>query len=149
MLQHSRKSEGTREPTEINDLCDEYLRLSYHGIRAKDKNFQSDMITEFDERVGKINVVPQDLGRALLNLFGNAFYAVNEKAKSSMGNYKPVVKVKTALINEKIEITISDNGMGIPSNIIDKVFQPFFTTKPMGQGTGLGLDIARRLRNGS
>jgi signal transduction histidine kinase len=153
MLQHSRKSEGTKEPTEINALCEEYLRLSYHGIRAKDKNFQSEMITEFDERAGKINVVPQDLGRALLNLYSNAFYAVNEKAKSFKGDYKPVVKVKTTLINEKVEITISDNGNGIPSNITDKIFQPFFTTKPTGQGTGLGLslvyDIITKEHNGT
>ncbi len=145
MLQHSRKSEGKKEPTDINALCDEYLRLAYHGLRAKDKSFNADFKTNFDESVGKINVVSQDIGRVLLNLFNNAFYAVNEKKKSyelSAISYEPVVSVQTKKLNDKIEIIVSDNGNGIPQNIIDKIFQPFFTTKPTGQGTGLGLSLS-------
>ena len=142
MLQHSRKNTGQKEPTDINALCDEYLRLSYHGLRAKDKSFNSDFKTDFDESVGKINVIQQDIGRALLNLFNNAFYAVNEKKKTADENYKPFVSVQTKKINDKVEIIVTDNGNGIPQNIIDKIFQPFFTTKPTGQGTGLGLSLS-------
>ena len=104
MLQHSRKSEGTREPTDINALCDEYLRLSYHGMRAKDKNFNADFKTDFDESIGKINIVPQDIGRVLLNLFNNAFYATNEKKKTADENYKPFVSIQTKKLNDKVEI---------------------------------------------
>jgi signal transduction histidine kinase len=142
MLQHSRKSSGQKELTNINALCDEYLRLSYHGLRAKDKSFNADFKTDFDESIGKINIVPQDIGRVLLNLFNNAFYAVNEKKKLIANSYQPMAEVKTRLINDKVEITVSDNGNGIPQNIIDKIFQPFFTTKPTGEGTGLGLSLA-------
>jgi ligand-binding sensor domain-containing protein/signal transduction histidine kinase len=145
MLQHSRASSGQKEPTDINKLSDEYLRLSYHGMRARDKSFNAEFKTEFDETVGKINVVPQDIGRVLLNLFNNAFYAVNEKKKSyelSAMNYEPLVTVQTKKVNDKLEIRVSDNGNGIPQNIVDKIFQPFFTTKPTGQGTGLGLSLA-------
>jgi two-component system NtrC family sensor kinase len=142
MLQHSRKSTGVKEPTDINALCDEYVRLSYHGLRAKDKSFNADFKTDFDNNIEKINIVPQDIGRALLNLFNNAFYAVNEKKKLLADSYQPLVEVKTRRINNKVEITVSDNGSGIPLNIIDKIFQPFFTTKPTGQGTGLGLSLA-------
>jgi signal transduction histidine kinase len=146
MLQHSRKSSGVKEPADINALCDEYLRLSYHGMRAKDKSFNADFKTEFDERIGKINIVPQDMGRMLLNLINNAFYAVNEKFTAYRSpltdNYKPLVSVQTKEVDNKIEIRVVDNGNGIPQNIIDKIFQPFFTTKPTGEGTGLGLSLS-------
>jgi signal transduction histidine kinase len=142
MLQHSRKSTGVKEPTDINALCDEYLRLSYHGLRAKDKSFNAEIKTDFDESIGKINIVPQDIGRVLLNLFNNAFYAVNEKKKLLVNSYQPIAEVKTRRINNKVEIIVSDNGNGIPQNIIDKIFQPFFTTKPTGEGTGLGLSLS-------
>jgi signal transduction histidine kinase len=143
MLQHSQKSSGQKEPTDINALCDEYLRLSYHGLRAKDKLFNADIKTDFDETAGKIDVVPQDIGRVLLNLYNNAFYAVNEKVKVLTANgYQPTVKVSTKKLDAKIEISVEDNGNGIPQNVADKIFQPFFTTKPTGQGTGLGLSLA-------
>jgi len=145
MLQHSRKSEGKKEPTDINALCDEYLRLAYHGLRAKDKSFNTDFKTDFDISIGKINMVPQDIGRVLLNLFNNAFYAVNEKQKShelSAMSYQPIVSVQTKNLNDKIEIRVTDNGNGIPQSIKEKIFQPFFTTKPTGEGTGLGLSLS-------
>ncbi len=146
MLQHSRSSTGVKELTDINVLCDEYLRLSYHGLRAKDKDFNATMKTDFDESIGKINIIPQDIGRVLLNLINNAFYAVNQKlnAQSSQlkANYEPTVSISTKKINDKVEIRVSDNGNGIPQNIVDKIFQPFFTTKPTGQGTGLGLSLS-------
>ncbi len=147
MLQHSKQTKGVKEPTDINALCDEYLRLSYHGMRAKDKSFNADPIaigikTDFDKSIGKITVVPKDIGRVLLNLFNNAFYATNEKKKTADENYTPLLSIQTKKINDTVEIIVSDNGNGIPSNIIDKIFQPFFTTKPTGQGTGLGLSLA-------
>jgi signal transduction histidine kinase len=146
MLQHSRKSSGQKEPTDINALADEYLRLSYHGLRAKDKAFNAQFITDFDESVGKIDVVPQEIGRVLLNLFNNAFYAVNERQKGESAkmnaDYKPLVSVETKKLKDKIEIKISDNGNGIPQKIMDKIYQPFFTTKPTGEGTGLGLSLS-------
>ncbi len=147
MLQHSRTSTGVKEPTDINALCDEYLRLSYHGLGAKDKKFNATLKTDFDTTIGKINLIPQDIGRVLLNLYNNAFYAVDEKKKSGPDsyrdeNYEPTVSVQTKKINDKIEIRITDNGNGIPQNIIDKIFQPFFTSKPTGQGTGLGLSLS-------
>jgi signal transduction histidine kinase len=147
MLQHSRASSGHKEPTDINKLADEYLRLSYHGMRARDKSFNAEFKTDFDESIGKINVVPQDIGRVLLNLFNNAFYAVIEKKKSyelssASGGYEPLVSVQIKKMNDKVEIRVIDNGNGIPHNIVDKIFQPFFTTKPTGQGTGLGLSLA-------
>jgi signal transduction histidine kinase len=142
MLQHSRSSSGIKEPTDINALCDEYLRLAYHGLRAKDKSFNADIKTEFDKNVGKINIVPQDVGRVLLNLYNNAFYAVNQKANQNIPGYEPTVTVSTKKLNGKVEIKIEDNGNGIPQKIVDKIFQPFFTTKPTGQGTGLGLSLA-------
>jgi signal transduction histidine kinase len=145
MLQHSRSSTGQKEPTDINALADEYLRLAYHGLRAKDKSFNALTKTEFDNRIGKINVVPQEIGRVILNLINNAFYAVSEKAKSSMlyaEGYEPTVTVSTSKQKERVEIRIADNGNGIPQKILDKIFQPFFTTKPTGQGTGLGLSLS-------
>ncbi len=142
MLQHSRSSTGQKEPTDINALCDEYLRLAYHGLRAKDKNFNCEMKTDFDESIGKINIVPQDIGRVILNLINNAFYAVNEKKKLSANGYQPTAKITTRRINDKVEIIVADNGNGIPEQIKDKIFQPFFTTKPTGSGTGLGLSLS-------
>jgi two-component system NtrC family sensor kinase len=142
MLQHSRRSTGQKEPTNINALADEYLRLAYHGLRAKDKSFNATMKTDYDESIGNINITPQDIGRVILNLITNAFYAVTEKKKLIGDNYDPTVSVSTKKINNKIEIKVADNGNGISQNIIDKIFQPFFTTKPTGQGTGLGLSLS-------
>ncbi len=143
MLQHSRTSSGVKEPTNINALADEYLRLAYHGLRAKDKSFNATMKTDFDESIGNINIVPQDIGRVILNLITNAFYAVSAKASAAADDqYQPTVEVTTKKINGKIEIKVSDNGGGIPQKILDKIFQPFFTTKPTGQGTGLGLSLS-------
>ncbi len=142
MLQHSRTSSGVKEPTDINALADEYLRLAYHGLRAKDKSFNANMETDFDESVGNINIVPQDIGRVILNLITNAFYAVNEKKQSNKEGYEPVVSIGTKKLGDKVEIKVRDNGNGIPKSVLDKIFQPFFTTKPTGQGTGLGLSLA-------
>jgi signal transduction histidine kinase len=142
MLQHSRKSSGQKEPTDINALADEYLRLSYHGLRAKDKSFNATMETHFDASIGKINMIPQDIGRVLLNLFNNAFYAVSEQIKRNPESYKPTVSVTTKKCDEGVFITVEDNGSGIPQKVLDKIFQPFFTTKPTGEGTGLGLSLS-------
>ena len=147
MLQHSRSSTGLKELTDMNALADEYLRLSYHGLRAKDKSFNATIETHFDESLEKINVIHQDIGRVLLNLFTNAFYSVAEKNKLGLENYKPVVSVSTkSLIGtnnvKEVEIRVRDNGMGIPKEVLDKIYQPFFTTKPTGEGTGLGLSIS-------
>jgi signal transduction histidine kinase/ligand-binding sensor domain-containing protein len=142
MLQHSRSSKGKKEPTNINALADEYLRLSYHGLRAKDKEFNAAMKTDFDQTIGNINIIPQDIGRVLLNLYNNAFYAVTEKKKSAEVGYEPTVSVSTRKMNDKIEIRVKDNGNGIPQKVVDKIFQPFFTTKPTGVGTGLGLSLS-------
>ena len=146
MLQHSQKSSGQKELTDINALCDEYLRLSYHGLRAKDKEFNATINTDFDNSIDKINIIPQDIGRVLLNLYNNAFYAVEEKMNASTNSagqsYQPTVSVSTKKINGNVEIKVKDNGNGIPPKIVDKIFQPFFTTKPTGQGTGLGLSLS-------
>jgi len=144
MLQHSRSSSGQKEPTNINALADEYLRLAYHGLRAKDKTFNATMKTDFDETIGMVNVIPQDMGRVILNLITNAFYVVDEKKKqqSAGGGYEPTVSVSTKKTNGKVEISVKDNGNGIPQKVLDKIFQPFFTTKPTGQGTGLGLSLS-------
>lgn len=142
MLQHSRASTGIREITDINKFADEYLRLSYQGLRAKDKDFNADIKTDFDVTVGKINVIPQDIGRVLLNLYNNAFYAVGERHKAEGLGYKPAVSISSKKINGQLEIKVVDNGIGISQKIIDKIFQPFFTTKPTGQGTGLGLSLS-------
>jgi signal transduction histidine kinase/ligand-binding sensor domain-containing protein len=142
MLQHSRISSGLKEPTNINQLADEFLRLAYHGLRAKDKSFNTAMKTDFDQGIGNINIVSQDVGRVLLNLYNNAFYAVAEKKQQQGGSYEPVVEVNTRKTGGKVEIIIKDNGNGIPKKVLDKIFQPFFTTKPTGQGTGLGLSLS-------
>jgi signal transduction histidine kinase len=160
MLQHSRTSTGQKELTDINALADEYLRLSYHGLRAKDKDFNADFKTEFDENLPKINVIPQDIGRVLLNLINNAFYAVDKRAKETehplppkggsknyQTEYSPTVIVSTTSSKSPlgglgVKISVKDNGSGIPSSIVDKIFQPFFTTKPTGSGTGLGLSLS-------
>ena len=142
MLQHSRSSSGIKEATDINALCDEYLRLAFHGLRAKDKSFNATMGTDFDESIGNINIIPQDIGRVILNLINNAFYAVDEKKKQNQNGYEPTVTVSTKKMNGKVEIKVADNGNGIPQKVLDKIFQPFFTTKPTGQGTGLGLSLS-------
>ncbi|MFB9843722.1 ATP-binding protein [Mucilaginibacter ginsenosidivorans] len=141
MLQHSRTSSGQKEPTNLNALADEYLRLSYHGFRAKDKEFNAELITNFDSKLPKVNVVPQDIGRVLLNVINNAFYAVQQKTKTAGADYKPTVEICTAQQNRSVIISVKDNGTGIPDNVKDKILQPFFTTKPTGEGTGLGLSL--------
>jgi signal transduction histidine kinase len=157
MLQHSRGDTGKKEPTDINALADEYLQLSYHGLRAKDKSFHATIQTDFDKSIPEINVIPQEIGRVLLNLFNNAFYSVMEtlqQAQSKATNledfknlqgfedYEPTVFVSTKKIGNKVEVKVADNGNGIPQKVLDKIFQPFFTTKPAGQGTGLGLSLS-------
>jgi two-component system, NtrC family, sensor kinase len=142
MLQHSRSSNGKKEPTDINALVDEYLRLAYHGLRAKDKSFNATMKTDFDESIGNINIIPQDMGRVILNLITNAFYVVNDKSKQNVAGYEPTVTISTMKEYNKVFISVKDNGNGIPQKILDKIFQPFFTTKPTGQGTGLGLSLS-------
>lgn len=141
MLQHSQSGSGAKELININTLADEYLRLSYHGFWAKDKNFNADLITHYDEQLPKINVIPQDMGRVFLNLFNNAFYAVNQKAKTAGADYKPEVSVTTSSANGQVTISVKDNGIGMPEAIKEKIMQPFFTTKPAGEGTGLGLSL--------
>jgi signal transduction histidine kinase len=155
MLQHSRTSSGQKEFTDINALCDEYLRLAYHGLLAKEKDFNAKLKTDFDNSIGKINIIPQDIGRVILNLINNAFYAVNERQKVEGVGYRPTVTISTASIQpplgparagtdggRSVQIKVTDNGGGIPQKIVDKIFQPFFTTKPTGQGTGLGLSLS-------
>ena len=142
MLQHSRAGSGQKELTDINALCDEYLRLAYHGLRAKDKTFNAKFETAFDETIGKINVLPQDLGRVILNLINNAFYAVTERKKKNEPGYEPTVTVSSEKEKNHVLIKVKDNGTGIPKKVLDKIFQPFFTTKPTGQGTGLGLSLS-------
>ena len=142
MLAHSRASSGQKELTDINALCDEYVRLAYHGFRAKDKTFSGKFDTHLSPDLPKINVITQDIGRVVLNLINNAFYAVTERARQTTGEYEPIVTVTTRIENGKLEIEVSDNGMGISDAIKEKIFQPFFTTKPTGQGTGLGLSLS-------
>ncbi len=152
MLQHSRSSSGVKGPTNINALCDEYLRLSYHGLRARDKSFNATMKTDFDRSIGKINIISQDIGRVVLNLLTNAFYVVNEKKlaqdlsgfknPTGLNTYEPTVSISTKKMADRVEIRVADNGNGIPQKVMDKIFQPFFTTKPTGQGTGLGLSLS-------
>ena len=149
MLQHSATGTGQKELTDINALADEYLRLAVHGFKAKDKAFSAKVETDFDKSlfadetgIGKINVVPQEIGKVILNLLNNAFYAVNERAKLNEAGYQPAVSVSTRKVDNKFEIKVTDNGTGIPAKLSDRIFQPFFTTKPTGQGTGLGLSLA-------
>lgn len=142
MLQHSRSSTGIKEPTDINKLADEYLRLAYHGLRAKEKTFNATLKTDFDESIGLVRVMSQDMGRVILNLITNAFYAVDTKKKSLPDGYEPTVIVATKKKGQTVEIAVKDNGSGIPAKIMDKIFQPFFTTKPTGHGTGLGLSLS-------
>jgi len=153
MLQHSRASSTVKEPTDLNKLADEYFRLAYHGLRAKDKSFNAELETHFSEPLPMVKVVPQDVGRVLLNLFNNAFYAVHQKQKNNSDGYKPTVTVSTVARDGQVVITVRDNGSGIPDSVKDKIMQPFFTTKPTGEGTGLGLslsyDIIVKGHNGS
>ncbi len=151
MLEHSRAGDGRKEPTDINAMADEYIRLAYHGIRAKDKSFNADFKTDLDPNLPKIKVVGQDIARVVLNLISNAFYACAERNRSSVSDkastsgdsdYKPTVEIITKKLDDKVEIRVKDNGGGIPTNIIDKIFQPFFTTKASGEGTGLGLSLS-------
>jgi signal transduction histidine kinase len=148
MLQHSRINNGVKEPTDINALAEEYLRLAYHGLRAKDKSFNATLKTDFDPSIGQINAIPQDLGRVVLNLINNAFYAVNEKQQQKPAGYEPTVTVSTNVFiptsggPRMVKISVADNGNGIPQKVMDKIYQPFFTTKPSGQGTGLGLSMS-------
>jgi signal transduction histidine kinase len=143
MLQHSRSSSGVKEPTDINALCDEYLRLSYHGLRAKDKSFNAEFETKFDAALTPINVVPQDIGRVILNLINNAFYAVKERQKKEQDSgYKPLVTLTTSQQGGQVVIQVTDNGTGMSEEVKEKIFQPFFTTKPTGEGTGLGLSLS-------
>jgi len=151
MLQHSRSASGKKEPTDINALADEYLRLSYHGLRAKDKSFNAKFETDFDDSIREINIVQQDIGRVLLNLINNAFYSVSEKQRQEIPGYEPTIKVTTRRLGDRfdpdndrdrVEIRVADNGSGVPKKVLDKIFQPFFTTKPTGLGTGLGLSLS-------
>jgi signal transduction histidine kinase len=142
MLQHSRASSNVKELTDINKLADEYLHLAYHGLRAKDKSFNAELVTHLEEKLPKANVVPQDIGRVILNMINNAFYATQQKAKTANGTYKPEVTVTTSAENGQVIIKVKDNGNGIPDAIRDKIMQPFFTTKPTGEGTGLGLSLS-------
>ncbi len=146
MLQHSRSSSGVKEPTDINALCDEYLRLSYHGLRAKDKSFNATMKTDFDNSIGNINIIPQDIGRVVLNLLTNAFYAAPLPPEGGFSDpyyaHHPTVWISTKKVGDKVLISVKDNGPGIPQKVLNKIFQPFFTTKPTGQGTGLGLSLS-------
>ncbi|MGZ3922992.1 MAG: GAF domain-containing sensor histidine kinase, partial [Flavisolibacter sp.] len=152
MLQHSRKSTGRKEPTDINSLVDEYLRLSYHGLRAKDKSFNAILETHFDKAVNQVELVPEDIGRVLLNLFNNAFYSVAKKKSQSESGYEPMVIVRTERKNEHVTVYVKDNGVGMSEKTLEKIYQPFFTTKPAGEGTGLGLslsyDIITKAHNG-
>ena len=142
MLQHARTSNSSAEPTEVNTLAAEYLRLAYHGIKTRDNGFEANIQTDFDPSLGKVSVIPQDFSRVLLNLFNNAFYAVAEKRKISGEDYHPIISVSTSKTNKGIEIRVRDNGIGIAEKNKEKIFQPFFTTKPTGEGTGLGLSLS-------
>jgi signal transduction histidine kinase len=142
MLQHARASTGERQSTDINRLVEEHLRLSYHGYKAKDQSFKTEINTDYDSNVVEVNVVPQDIGRVLLNLFNNAFYAVQKKKQQLNGTFEPVVSVSTKRKGDHIVINVKDNGIGMSQKVADKIFQPFFTTKPTGEGTGLGLSLS-------
>lgn len=140
MLQHSRNSAGTKEMTDINALCEEYLRLSYHGFLGKSGSCHTYLKTNFDQTIKTVNTIPQDIGRVIMNLLNNAFYAASQKY--DLPGFEPTVSIGTKKVNDKVEISVTDNGYGISQDIADKIFQPFFTTKPTGQGTGLGLSLS-------
>jgi signal transduction histidine kinase len=142
MLEHSRRADGEKQYTDMNSLVEQHLRLAYHGYRAKDKEFSTNLTTNYDPAVGKLNAGPQDIGRVLLNLLNNSFYSVNEKKKQRNGTYEPLISVTTKKVNNSVEISVKDNGTGIPQKILAKIYQPFFTTKPPGEGTGLGLSLS-------
>ena len=142
MLEHSRTATGERQPTNLNALADEYLRLAYQGQRVKDKNFACELVANFTPDLGKVEMVPQEIGRVLLNLYNNAFYAVNEKQKAALADYQPTVTVNTTQVGGNVVIRVKDNGTGIPDAVKPRIFQPFFTTKPTGEGTGLGLSLS-------
>jgi signal transduction histidine kinase len=142
MLMHSRTNSGQKEPVDINALVDEYVRLSYHGMRARDKEFNIELETIYDDKIGKVNVIQQEIGRVILNLVNNAFYAVMDKKKRSEAGFEPKVSITTQTDGRDLEIIVTDNGAGIPDSIKDKIMQPFFTTKPTGEGTGLGLSLS-------
>jgi signal transduction histidine kinase len=142
MLQHSRVSSGHREPTDLSALVNEYMTLSYHAMRARDKSFTASMKTDFDCDLNKILIIPQDIGQVLINLYNNAFQSMNEKTQMNIPGYEPVISVSTKKLNGKAIITVRDNGIGITAKNKDKIFQPFFTTKPAGTGTGLGLSLS-------
>jgi signal transduction histidine kinase len=142
MLQHSRTGSGQKESIDLNELADEYFRLAFHGQRAKDKSFNANFKTEFEKGLGLVDLNPQDIGRVLVNLINNAFFSVNEKKKLNIPGYEPTVTVSTKRRKGSIVLTVSDNGIGVPQKLRDKIFQPFFTTKPTGQGTGLGLSLS-------
>jgi two-component system, NtrC family, sensor kinase len=142
MLQHSRVSGTQKELLDINVLADDYLRLAYHGLRAKDKTFNAKFETDLDNNIGKVSVIPQEIGRVLLNLVNNAFYAVSVKRKLDLPGYEPTVKIKTQREGDEVLISVSDNGIGMSEKVAAKIFQPFYTTKPPGEGTGLGLSLS-------
>ena len=142
MLQHTMGSTGKKERTDLNALVDEYMRLSYQGLRAKNKSMQVEVETRLDDTLGRVDVVPQEIGRVLLNLYNNAFYAVLEKQQKAGASYSPLVAVCTKRVGQQVYISVRDNGTGIAQALLDKIYQPFFTTKPTGQGTGLGLSLS-------
>jgi signal transduction histidine kinase len=142
MLQHSRKSSGQKEPTDINALVNEFSGLAYRAQRSKDASFNANLVTEFDESIGMIKIIPQDIGRTILNLIANAFYSTAKASIAANEMYEPTVTIGTKKLGDKVFITVKDNGVGIPEKIADKIFQPFFTTKPTGEGTGLGLSLS-------
>jgi signal transduction histidine kinase len=142
MLQHSRRHNGTLELTDLNELADEYLKLSYHGYRSKHKSFTCNLQTLFDGEVEQVNIIAQDIGHILMNIFNNAFYSMNEKKKQGQKDYEPILSIATKKKDNKVFVTVKDNGIGIPDKIVHKIFQPFFTTKPTGEATGLGLSLS-------
>ncbi|MCI1189959.1 ATP-binding protein [Hymenobacter sp. DH14] len=142
MLEHSRTSTGERQPTNLNKLAEEYLRLAYQGLRAKDKTFNAELRTDFDPALPRVSVVATELGRVLLNLLNNAFYAVHKRQQQSEAGYAPLVTLQTRRVGAQVEIRVADNGTGMPAEVQAKIFQPFFTTKPTGEGTGLGLSLS-------
>lgn len=142
MLQHSRKHGGVMELTDLNELAENYFKLTYHGFKTKHKIFRCDVQTSYDANIGRVHLIPEDVGHALVNLYNNAFYSMNEKMKLPGNRYEPVITITTERKGNKALIRVRDNGIGIPAKIMDKIFQPFFTTKPTGEATGLGLSLS-------